>query len=327
MTVDPPCNRREIPLLGVESRWLASDGTAIRRFDWAPAGIPPRGRLLFLPGRGDFYEKYLEAMGHWQAGGWAVTALDWRGQALSGRLGHDPLTGHIADFAIWVADLAAFWRDWAVGPGPKVAVGHSMGGHLLLRALAEAAIAPDAAVLVAPMLGLHPTWVSPRLMRAMAALMCRLGDPARPAWDAGERPGKAADMRQHLLTRSCERYADEAWWRAARPGLGMGGGSWRWVERAYASIVGLARAGVLEAVRVPLLVLASRVDGLVSWPAIERAAARLPKARLVAFDAEAAHELLREADPVRARVLAEIDSFLDRPFLDHAAPLSQNKQP
>ena len=106
MAADPPCNRREIPLHGVESHWLAPDGTAIRRFDWAPAGTPPRGRLLFLPGRGDFYEKYLEAMGHWQARGWAVTALDWRGQALSGRLGHDPLTGHIADFAIWVADLA-----------------------------------------------------------------------------------------------------------------------------------------------------------------------------------------------------------------------------
>ena len=232
-----------------------------------------------------------------------------------------------------MADLADFWRDWAVGPGPTVAIGHSMGGHLLLRALAEAAIAPDAAVLVAPMLGLHPTWVPPRLMRAMAALMCRLGDPARPAWDAGERPGKAADLRQHLLTHSPERYADEVWWRDKRPeiamgpGLGMGGGSWRWVERAYASIVGLARGGVLETVSAPLLVLASRGDGLVSWPAIERAAARLPKARLVAFGAEAAHELLREADPVRRNVLAEIDSFLDRPFLDHAVSLTQNDQP
>ena len=185
----------------------------------------------------------------------------------------------------------------------------------------------NAAVLVAPMLGLHPTWVPPRLMRAMAARMCRLGDPARPAWDAGERPGKAADLRQHLLTHSPERYADEVWWRAARPGLGMGGGSWRWVERAYASIVGLARGGVLETVSAPLLVLASRGDGLVSWPAIERAAARLPKARLVAFGAEAAHELLREADPVRRNVLAEIDSFLDRPFLDHAVSLTQNDQP
>jgi lysophospholipase len=321
MPADPPCNRREIPPFAAESHWLAADGAAIRRIDCQPAGAP-RGRLLFLPGRGDCYEKYLEAMAHWRAGGWAVTALDWRGQALSGRLGHDPLTGHIADFAVWVADLAAFWGDWATGPGPKVVVGHSMGGHLLLRALAEGVITPDAAVLVAPMLGLHPTWAPPRLMRWLAALMCRLGDPARPAWDAGERPGKAADLRQHLLTHSPERYADELWWRAARPGLVMGGGSWRWVERAYASAIGLARRGALERVRQPVLLLASRVDGLVSWPAIARAAARLPAGELVAWGAEAAHELLREADPVRSDVLAAIDSFLDR-----TAPLSQSLAP
>lgn len=326
MTTDLAANRREIPPGAKEAHWLAADGAAIRRLDWAPAG-PPRGHLLFLPGRGDFYEKYLEAMAHWQARGWAVTALDWRGQALSGRAGADPLTGHVADFAVWVADLAAFWRDWAPGSGPRVVIGHSMGGHLVLRALAERAVDPAAAVLVAPMLGLHPVWAPPRLMRWLAALMCRLGDPRRPAWDAGERPGKAADARQQLLTHSPERYADELWWRAARPGLVMGGGSWRWVERAYASAVGLARRGVLERVTQPVLLLASRVDALVSWPAIAAAARRLPQSELVAFGPEAAHELLREADPVRSAVLAAIDSFLDRAALDPAAPLSQSLAP
>ncbi|MBS0254932.1 MAG: alpha/beta hydrolase, partial [Proteobacteria bacterium] len=132
-----PAIRRAIPPQAREGRWLAADGRAIRRIDWA---VPPapRGALLFLPGRGDCYEKYLEALDHWHRLGWAVTALDWRGQAGSGREGADPLTGHIADFAVWVADLARFWREWAATvPGPRVLAGHSMGGHLVLRALAE----------------------------------------------------------------------------------------------------------------------------------------------------------------------------------------------
>jgi lysophospholipase len=38
----------------------------------------------------------------------------------------------------------------------------------------------------------------------------------------------------------------------------------------------------------------------------------LPRGQLLMFGAEAAHEILREADPVRDRALAAIDDFLDR---------------
>jgi lysophospholipase len=41
-------------------------------------------------------------------------------------------------------------------------------------------------------------------------------------------------------------------------------------------------------------------------------AARLPRGELVEFGRDAAHELLREADPVRDHILAQIDCFLDR---------------
>jgi lysophospholipase len=51
---------------------------------------------------------------------------------------------------------------------------------------------------------------------------------------------------------------------------------------------------------------------LVSFPAIERAARRLPRAELVRFGPEAAHEILREADPVRDKALRRIDAFLDQ---------------
>ena len=82
--------------------------------DWPqPDGVRPRGSLIFAGGRGDFIEKYLEALGHWHARGWQVTSFDWRGQGASAAPGAaaaslDPL----------VDDFAALLGDWrAAGRG------------------------------------------------------------------------------------------------------------------------------------------------------------------------------------------------------------------
>lgn len=306
-------DRRAIPAGSREWRWALPDGHEIRRIAISPPpGTAVRGSLLFLPGRADFYEKYLESLTEWAYSGWHVSAADWRGQGASGRMTANPLVGHIADFSIWIADLAALWRDWrAATPGPHLLVGHSMGGHLVLRGVAEGAANPDAVVLSAPMLGFVtpiPRWIQSLYGR----LMCAIGDPLRMAWPVSEKPGSPLDMRSTLLTHDADRYADELWWRAARPELELGPASWRWVECAAASNEILRAPGVLEAVMAPVLVLAAQHDALVSWSAIEEAAARLPHGELVAWGPEARHELLREADPVRAQAMASIASFLNR---------------
>ncbi|CAH0495883.1 Lysophospholipase L2 [Novosphingobium sp. CECT 9465] len=310
-------DRRAIPAAAHEATWVAGDGHLLRRIDWPGAhdedpNAAPRGSLLFLPGRGDFYEKYLESLDYWHSEGWRVTALDWRGQAGSGRLASDPMTGHIGDFSVWLDDLAAFWRAWVEAtPAPHVIVGHSMGGHLVLRAVAEKKINPVAAVLSAPMLGFLTPGPN-RLLHKVAEALCRFGSPERVAWKSSEKPGATAVARNALLTHDEARYGDETYWKVERPYLGMGPGSWRWVERAYASMLVLDRPGMLEAVDVPVLLLATRHDGLVSWKAIEKAARRLPRAQLVSWGREARHELLRESDPVRDKVMQVIDDFLDR---------------
>lgn len=310
-------DRRTIPAAATEDIWTAPDGHRIRRIDWQPSmhedsAKAARGSLLFLPGRGDFYEKYLETLEYWSWEGWHVTALDWRGQAGSGRLSAHPSTGHVSDFAVWVDDLAAFWAQWVEAtPGPHVIVGHSMGGHLVLRTVAEQRINPVAVVLSAPMLGFLTPGPN-RVLHRVAHSMCRFGDPERPAWKISEKPGTTLAARNTLLTHDEERYADEAHWKAVRPFLGMGPGSWRWVERAYASMLALDAEGMLEKVDTPVLIVAAQYDGLVSYQAIERAARRLPRAQLVSWGREARHELLREVDPVRDKVIATIDDFLDR---------------
>jgi lysophospholipase len=306
-------DRRAIPGHAAESLWRARDGHAIRRIDWPGEGARPRGAILFLPGRGDHYEKYLETCEEWHRAGWRVTAADWRGQAGSGRLGIDATTGHVDDFTVWLDDLADLWRDWRAGtPGPHVLVGHSMGGHLALRATAQGRVSPAALVLVAPMLGMAGPPLPLAVLQAIAGLMSRVGHPARPAWKWSEKPGEIPAMREALLTHDRDRYADELWWREARPELVMGPGSWRWVERAYASSRALFAPGVLEQVTTPTLMIATSADRLVKFAAIRRACGRMLDCRLVAFGEEARHEILREVDPVRRRAMDAIADFLDR---------------
>jgi lysophospholipase len=312
MTPQPAAVRRAIPPRAAESIWQAADDLAIRRIDW-PVPSAPRGSLLFLPGRGDSYEKWLESLEHWAGQGWAVTSIDWRGQALSGRQKGDTSIHSIGDFEQWIEDLAAFWQDWTASrPGPHVIVAHSMGGHLALRALAERRIRPASLVLSAPMLDLHPGSIPARLLLRVARLIEKLGIAHKEAMKRLDGSEVAAKSRQRLLTHDDGRYADEQWWRAQRPGIAMGPATWGWISRALASICELEQPGALESINIPVMLFGTTADALVSWRAIERAAGRIPGAELVAFGNECRHEILREVDEVRNRALDAIDSFLAR---------------
>jgi lysophospholipase len=317
-------DRRAIPAAARESRWHSGDGHAIRRIDWDAAGDgEAKGSILFLPGRGDHYEKYLETLDEWARDGWRVTASDWRGQGDSGRLGADEITGHVDSFDIWLDDLTHLWREWVAStPGPHVLAGHSMGGHLVLRAVAEKDVAPSMLVLSAPMLGIAGPLPDP-VGQAAAHLMAKLGDARRPAWKWSEKPGETPATRAALLTHDLERYGDEQYWRAERPEVRMGPGSWGWVAAAYDSVRALFRRGVLESVQVPVLIVATSHDKLVSWPAIRAAADRLPDCRLIEFGKEARHEILREGDAVRGRAMRAIADFL----ADHADAKSGDAAP
>ncbi len=305
---DPARYRRTFPADATLSTWHAADGWRLRRFDWPAAPGSTRGSILFQGGRGDVIEKYLEAMTLWHDAGWTVGAFDWRGQGGSGRLSPDPHVGHATSFAPFLDDLAGFWAAWrATTPGPHVLIGHSMGGHLVLRAVTEGRVDPAAAILVAPMLGLRAPGGA-RFGERFARLMRALGDPARAAWKGHERPG--ARNRQLLLTADRARYEDELWWYSRDPSLQLGPPSWAWLVEAFTS-TRLQRADPrLATTTTPVLMLVADADALVDPRAALAVAARLPDACMVRFGSEAAHEILREADGVRDPALAAIDDFL-----------------
>lgn len=302
-------DRRALPHGAQVRRWAAPDGWELRVLDWPASTATPRGSILFQAGRGDMFEKHLESLAHWQAQGWNVTSFDWRGQGGSGRCTDARHCGHIDDYSLYVADLRAFHAEWRVStPGPHVVIGHSMGGHLTLRALAEGAIDPDAAVLVAPMLGFRKSIFGPFAERA-ARLMGGLGDTARPAWKGNEKP-YTTTTRNTLLTHDTARYSDEIWWHTHQPELVTGPPSWRWVTEGFRSTRELASDPRLGSIATPLLMLVATRDALIDPKAAVRIAPRLPDCRLVTFGPESAHEILREVDAVRDRALGEIDGFL-----------------
>jgi lysophospholipase len=305
--ISKPFDRRAIPGDACLSTWTARDGWAVRRMDWSATG-KSRGSLLFAGGRGDFIEKYLEAHAHWRGQGWNVTAFDWRSQGGSRGQIKD---GHLDSLDVLVDDFDGLTVDWSSAtPGPHVAIGHSMGGHVLLRTLAERRPPIDAAVLVAPMLMINSAPLPPLAAGWTASLAAMAGFGRQPAWHQAAVPDTAGSFRQSCLTSSLERYEDELWWWKREPGYNLGAPSWGWLKAAYASCAALTEER-LKAVKTPVLLLGAERDRLVSADAIRRAAAVLPNAELVMFD-RAAHEILREADPIRLEALGRIDAFLTR---------------
>ncbi len=302
-------DRRSRPEGAAFSEWRAQDGWTLRRMDWPQREAEAaRGSLLFAGGRGDFIEKYLEPLAHWHDRGWNVVSFDWRGQ---GHSRGSIVGGNFTDFDPLVGDMDAILAELArVRPAPLVAIGHSMGGHLLLRTLAERQPRVDAAVLVAPMLAINTSPTPSLTARWLANLLAAFGGRDVALW-----PGKAGtaapgSLRQANLTRCEERYADESWWKSEEPGFDLGAPSWGWMEAAFRSTA-RHQPELLRQVTTPILLLGTERDRLVSPQAIRAAAASLPRAELRMFDA-AAHELLREIDLVRLQTLAWIDDFVDR---------------
>jgi len=304
MNAPLPNPRRHIPEGMRFAEWRAGDGWPLRSFSWPRPGAP-RGSLLFLTGRGDFIEKYLEVLTHWHGAGWNIAGFDWRGQGGSGRMLADPLICHQSDFDILVGDLAGFVDHWvAETPAPHVIVAHSMGAHLTLRMLADRPQGIDAAVLSSAMIGIRVKGVPPWLVGALvrSAVVIGLSNRRISRRDIGDVGGR--------MTSCPDRRADKLWWKANRPELASGVPSWSWVRSAFASIARLTDAA-LGQIRTPILLVAAREDPIVDVGAIEHAARMLPNAALTIIDG-GGHEILRERDARRLPLLARIDTFLAR---------------
>jgi lysophospholipase len=285
------------------------DGVAVRFARWEP---PPgrKGTLCVFPGRAEFIEKYFEVVNDARERGFAVAMLDWRGQGLSQRMLGDRLKGYVRSFSDYDDDLETFVKEIVLPdcPPPLFALGHSMGGTVLLRAAYRGRRWFDRMVLSAPMIALAGRAAS-RSARMTARSLRYLGMGGAYIPGGGATPVATRPFIGNPVTSDPVRYARTAAIVEAEPDLGLGAPTVGWVDAAFRTMAEFAEPSYPTRIRQPMLILAAGQDELVSTPAIGDFAQRLRAgAHLVISGSQ--HEILMERDRFRSQFWAAFDAFV-----------------
>jgi alpha-beta hydrolase superfamily lysophospholipase len=274
--------------------WRTTDGMALHlQTGPAPTGAV-RGTVLIVHGLGEHAGRHAHVMAHLAAHGWASLAYDQRGHGLSpGPRGGVPRPDSL------LTDLGAVLAHArATLPGPLVLLGHSLGGLLAGRFVAEG-LAPqpapwwqpvDALVMSSPALDPGMSTFQ-KLLLAVAAPLApgvALGNGLQPAWVCSDPAAVAAYVADPLVH-----------------------------DRVTPRLVRfIVDAGLLVRQRaaqwaVPTLLLYAGADRCVAPGGSASFATAAPPAWVQAqrYDGMA-HEIFNE--PERARVLADLTDWLAR---------------
>jgi alpha-beta hydrolase superfamily lysophospholipase len=267
-----------------------ADGLRLQRVAW-PARVAPwgvvRGTALIVHGLGEHAERYVRLAADLCEAGWAVQSWDQRGHGQS-----EGARGAIATSTSLLDDLALVLRTLRDedAPRPLVLLGHSMGGAVAARHVADGRNGVDALVLSSPAFdaGLSPwqrlqLWLGHRFAPDMA-----VDNGIEPAWisrDALVVRQYSDDTRvHHRVTPRLARFI---------------------VESGTAALAAAPRW------RVPTLLMWSGADRCVSPRGSAAFAAAAPRAvvRTRCFDG-LAHEIFNE--PEREFVVGALLEWLEK---------------
>ena len=286
-----------------------ADGCRLHLRHWhAPGPGPAHGTVQIVHGLGEHIGRYAAVARSLNAAGWHVAGHDQRGHGRSeGPRGTvPPGPGLLADLSV-VIDLVRAER----GPGHHVLLGHSMGGLVAARFVAEGARETPAAwartvdglVLSSPAFDIGMNPLQRALLTVLGPLVpdLRLGNGLKPAWISRD-PAIVKAYRADPLVH------DRVTPRLVRFMLDSG---------ACAQ----ARAPHW---RVPTLLMWAGVDRCVAPRGSVRFAEAAPESVLTArvFDA-LAHEIFNE--PEREQVLQHLTCWLTH--LAHTAHLAPQPHP
>jgi len=293
---------------GARAEWFEGAGGLRLRAALAPHPSP-RGSVIVSPGRAEPIEKYFEVAGELAARGFTVLIHDWRGQGLSARLTSDRLRGHAAGVEPFLQDfhrLIAAFEDRL--PGPRIALGHSMGGLLTGLAVVETPGWLAGAVLTAPMMGVLTGGRSLRSVRFQAAVARGLGLGVQ--YLPVRTDPLAVAFADNVLTHDEERWNRYKAQLAAFPELRLGRVTWGWLHFALQATARAAlnakTADLRDRVTLVIAEQEQLVDNAASAVFAERAGARLIEVK------GARHEILMETDAIRAVFWSEFDRLADR---------------
>jgi lysophospholipase len=279
----------------------------------ADAAASARGTCVLLNGQTEFIEKYFEVIDELRGRGFAVAALDWRGQGGSGRqVPGAPLKGYIGDFAEYDADLDALMEQivepLSAGKRP-IALAHSMGGHILLRSLHRSPQRFAAGIFCAPMV-MFSTRGQPRwLVRLVTNVMIHLGHASDFVWGIGGRDPLTMNFKDQIVTSDKERFQRTKDFLARHPELRLAGPTWGWVAAAWRSIASIAAANYAEEIATSVLICGAGQDQICVTEETRRFALRMPACTWLEIEG-AKHEILMERDVFRQCFWTAFDAFI-----------------
>ena len=291
---------------------VTADGVRLRAARFPPAPrTRPVGTICLFQGRGEQIEKYFAVIERLQRRGFTVATFDWRGQGGSQRFTRNTRKGHVRDFRHYERDIEAFRRLLALPdcPPPFFGLGHSLGGHVLLRAAPGLRPWLQRLVLASPFLDFGRTPMSRRTIRRLSGTL---------RWTGFGRAFIPGSLRRfavtHVfdgnpLTSDPERFRMMMSIGAARPDSAISAPTIGWTHAAARSIDALDDDRFAATVSIPTLLVNAGADRVVSTLAVERMARRLRGAAYVLIPG-AQHELMMESERFSAPFWAAFDAFV-----------------
>ena len=289
-------------------------GACLRAARFQPApDVPARGVCVLLNGQTEFIEKYFEVIDELRGRGFAVATMDWRGQGDSGRMTTDSRKSFVGDFSEYDQDLDTL-MDWIVTPmleaGEKpVALAHSLGAHVLLRALVKRPQSFKACALSAPMIAISFRGQREFLVRAVTALQMWRGKRADWVWGMEARDPHKVSFATQLVTSDSQRFERTQILLREHPDLRLAGATWGWLAAALRSMDWLRHQP--QAITTPLLMVGAGKDRICVTSRTRAFARAAPNTDYVEIK-EAGHEILMERNPIRAEFWRAFDAFMSR---------------
>ena len=291
------------PLHPAQTFWAqADDGVRLRLAHW-PCPVTPQGTILLFPGRTEYIEKYARVAAILTGTGYAVLAIDWRGQGLSDRSPQNTRLGHVGQFADYqrdVVEMLVAATDLGL-PRPWHLLAHSMGGCIGLAALQDG-LPVASAVFSAPMWGIDLRGLPHSLALGLTSLAGRLrcGGQRVPGTGAYDTYVVAESFAANLLTTDAEEWCHMVREAAAWPDLTLGGASFDWVGKALNEC---RRLSATPSPDVPALTALGTEERIVSPAAIRDRMARWPRGTLLEMKG-ARHEIMMCSPDRRSAFLA-----------------------
>ena len=152
---------------------LPGEAGQLAVYDWAMPANRPLGTVLLVHGLGEHAGRYGEVAAYLHQWGFAVRAYDQQGHGQS-----EGARGDMLRQGSLQADLCRVLDDTrqrpALASAPLILLGHSMGGLVVARTLAEQLVTVDAAVLSSPALGAFPNVFQKMLLASLPRVVPHL---------------------------------------------------------------------------------------------------------------------------------------------------------